>query len=133
MINTNYHSIGLIIWRSLVSSLRSEGLPLVNKSQAQAGPRFYYSDLRFGVGRCFWFLGISFVMPSFILIVIIPISPNQHPFAVKLHYFVLHVCRSRTHKKRPILHSNDYPLHNQTACGRNTCCTSYCLSSSNSM
>ena len=46
----------LIIWRSLVSSLRSEGLPLVNKSQAQAGPRFYYSDLRFGVGRCFWFL-----------------------------------------------------------------------------
>ena len=31
----------LIIWRSLV--------------QAQAGPRFYYSDLRFGVGRCFWF------------------------------------------------------------------------------
>ena len=32
----------LIIWRSLV--------------QAQAGPRFYYSDLRFGVGRCFWFL-----------------------------------------------------------------------------
>ena len=38
----------LIIWRSLV--------------QAQAGPRFYYSDLRFGVGRCFWFLGISFVM-----------------------------------------------------------------------
>ena len=38
---TDYHSIGLIIWRSLV--------------QAQAGPRFYYSDLRFGVGRCFWF------------------------------------------------------------------------------
>ena len=54
MINTNYHSIGLIIWRSLVSSLRSEGLPSVNKSQAQAGPRFYYSDLRFGIGRCFW-------------------------------------------------------------------------------
>ena len=52
----DYHSIGLIIWRSLVSSLRSEGLHLVNKSQAQAGPRFYYSDLRFGVGRCFWFL-----------------------------------------------------------------------------
>ena len=49
----DYHSIGLIIWRSLVSSLRSEGLHLVNKSQAQAGPRFYYSDLRFGVGRCF--------------------------------------------------------------------------------
>ena len=21
-----------------------------------AGPRFYYSDLRQGVGRCFWFL-----------------------------------------------------------------------------
>ena len=40
----------------MVSSLRSEGLPLVNKSQAQAGPRFYYSDLRFGVGRCFSFL-----------------------------------------------------------------------------
>ena len=33
------HSIGLIIWRPLV--------------QAQAGPHFYYSDLRFGVGRCF--------------------------------------------------------------------------------
>ena len=30
----------LIIWRYLV--------------QAQAGPRFYYSDLRFGVGRCFF-------------------------------------------------------------------------------
>ena len=56
MVNTNYHSIGLIIWRSLESSLRSEGLPSVNKSQAQAGPRFYYSDLRFGVGRCFSFL-----------------------------------------------------------------------------
>ena len=50
------HSIGLIIWRSQVSSLRSEGLPSVNKSQALAGPRFYYSDLRFGVGRCFSFL-----------------------------------------------------------------------------
>ena len=49
------HSIGLIIWRSQVSSLRSEGLPSVNKSQALAGPRFYYSDLRFGVGRCFSF------------------------------------------------------------------------------
>ena len=36
-----YHFARLIIWRSLV--------------QAQAGPRFYYSDLRFGVGRCFWF------------------------------------------------------------------------------
>ena len=55
MINTNYHSIGLIIWRSLVSSLQSEGLPSVNKSQAQAGPRFYYSDLRAIVGRCFSF------------------------------------------------------------------------------
>ena len=53
----DYHSIGLIIWRSLASSLRSEGLPSVNKSQAQAGPRFYYSDLRFGVGRCFWLIG----------------------------------------------------------------------------
>ena len=30
----------LIIWRSQV--------------QALAGPRFYYSDLRFGVGRCFF-------------------------------------------------------------------------------
>ena len=37
-----HQSLRLIIWRSLV--------------QAQAGPRFYYSDLRFGVGRCFWFL-----------------------------------------------------------------------------
>ena len=37
-----YPTNRLIIWRSLV--------------QAQAGPRFYYSDLRFGVGRCFWFL-----------------------------------------------------------------------------
>ena len=61
----DYHSIGLIIWRSLVSSLRSEGLHLVNKSQAQAGPRFYYSDLRFGVGRCFWFTGILFVLHLF--------------------------------------------------------------------
>jgi hypothetical protein len=51
----SFHSIGLIIWRPLVSSLRSESLPSVNKSQAQAGPRFYYSDLRFGVGRCFCF------------------------------------------------------------------------------
>ena len=51
----SFHSIGLIIWRSLVSSLRSESLPSVNKSQAQAGPRFYYSDLRFSVGRCFCF------------------------------------------------------------------------------
>ena len=41
----------LIIWRSLV--------------QAQAGPRFYYSDLRFGVGRCFWFTGILFVLHLF--------------------------------------------------------------------
>ena len=131
MINTNYHSIGLIIWRSLVSSLRSEGLPLVNKSQAQAGPRFYYSDLRFGVGRCFF--GFCVFHLPFILIVIIPISLTQHPFAVKLHYFVLRVCRSRTHKKRPILHSNDYPLHNLTACGRNTCCSSHCLNSSSSM
>ena len=37
-----YATKRLIIWRSLV--------------QAQAGPRFYYSDLRFGVGRCFSFL-----------------------------------------------------------------------------
>ena len=37
-----YPTKRLIIWRSLV--------------QAQAGPRFYYSDLRFGVGRCFWLL-----------------------------------------------------------------------------
>ena len=37
-----YPTNRLIIWRSLV--------------QAQAGPRFYYSDLRFGVGRCFWFM-----------------------------------------------------------------------------
>ena len=37
-----YATKRLIIWRSLV--------------QAQAGPRFYYSDLRQGVGRCFWFL-----------------------------------------------------------------------------
>ena len=37
-----YPTKRLIIWRSLV--------------QAQAGPRFYYSDLRFSVGRCFWFL-----------------------------------------------------------------------------
>lgn len=50
----SFHSIGLIIWGALVSSLRSEGLPSVNKSQALAGPRFYYSDLRFGVGRCFF-------------------------------------------------------------------------------
>ena len=35
---------------------------IINKSQAQAGPRFYYSDLRFGVGRCFWFTGILFVL-----------------------------------------------------------------------
>ena len=51
----SFHSIGLIIWRPLVSSLRSESLPSVNKSQAQAGPRFYYSDLRAIVGRCFSF------------------------------------------------------------------------------
>ena len=69
----------------------------------------------------------------FILIVIIPISLNQHPFAVKLHYFVLRVCRSRTHKKRSVLCGNGYPRHNQTACGRNTCCTSHCLNSSSSM
>ena len=35
-----YHFAILIIWRSLV--------------QAQAGPHFYYSDLRFSVGRCFF-------------------------------------------------------------------------------
>ena len=35
-----YHFAILIIWRSQV--------------QALAGPRFYYSDLRFGVGRCFF-------------------------------------------------------------------------------
>ena len=52
-----YATKRLIIWRSLASSLRSECLPSVNKSQAQAGPRFYYSDLRFGVGRCFWLIG----------------------------------------------------------------------------
>ena len=69
----------------------------------------------------------------FILIVIIPISPTQHHFAVKPHCFVLRVCRSRTHKKRSFLHSNDYPLHNQTACGRNTCCSSHYLNSSSSM
>ena len=38
---------------------------IINKSQAQAGPRFYYSDLRFGVGRCFWFTGILFVLHLF--------------------------------------------------------------------
>ena len=38
---------------------------IINKSQAQAGPCFYYSDLRFGVGRCFWFTGILFVLHLF--------------------------------------------------------------------
>ena len=45
----------------MVSSLWSEGLPSVYKSQALAGPRFYYSDLRFGVGRCFFVYILSIV------------------------------------------------------------------------
>ncbi len=37
-----------------ISHYRSHNLEVLGSSLA--GPRFYYSDLRFGVGRCFWFL-----------------------------------------------------------------------------